>query len=86
MLVHSPFLAVAGPVLRELIAVPSFSGLKAISPPQNGSFHKKIGSRVSVPAHIYHSHNSQNCPWRPISMALTAQKKDRSFMTERIKP
>lgn len=42
MLVHSPFLAVAGPFLRELIGFPSFSGLTANLPPQICPFCKKI--------------------------------------------
>ena len=41
MLVHSPFLAVAGPIYHELIAIPFFSGLKSISSSIYGYFNKK---------------------------------------------
>lgn len=41
MLVHLPFLAVAGPFLRELIAIPFFSGLTANLPLKFALFAKK---------------------------------------------
>ena len=77
MLVRAPYLAPWSPFPYELIAIPFFSGLKAISCPIYGYFRKK--SLVCVYICSYPPLSQlQKLPLDPISMAIKKDRPSRS--------